>query len=94
MLAGAPKLTIMITSRHLTGVPGEQAFAVVPLAAAVDPGRRRPDQQRSVVPAVPDPAVDQQSGSTSRRPTLSSGSAIGSTGCRWPWNSPLLGPTC
>ncbi len=31
ILAGAPKLTILVTSRHLTGVPGEQAFPVVPL---------------------------------------------------------------
>jgi predicted ATPase len=31
ILAGAPKLTILITSRHLTGVPGEQAFPVIPL---------------------------------------------------------------
>ena len=31
ILAGAPRLTILITSRHLTGVPGEQAFPVVPL---------------------------------------------------------------
>jgi predicted ATPase/DNA-binding XRE family transcriptional regulator len=31
ILAGAPKLTILITSRHLTGVPGEQAFPIVPL---------------------------------------------------------------
>ena len=31
ILAGAPKLTILITSRHLMGVPGEQAFPIVPL---------------------------------------------------------------
>jgi predicted ATPase/DNA-binding XRE family transcriptional regulator len=31
ILAGAPKLTILVTSRHLTGVRGEQAFPVVPL---------------------------------------------------------------
>jgi predicted ATPase/DNA-binding XRE family transcriptional regulator len=31
VLAGAPKLTILITSRHLTGVPGELALSVVPL---------------------------------------------------------------
>jgi predicted ATPase/DNA-binding XRE family transcriptional regulator len=31
ILAGAPKLTILVTSRHLTGVLGEQAFPVVPL---------------------------------------------------------------
>ena len=34
ILAGAPKLTIMITSRHLTGVPGELALPVVPLQLA------------------------------------------------------------
>jgi predicted ATPase/DNA-binding XRE family transcriptional regulator len=31
ILAGAPQLTILITSRHLTGAPGEQAFPIVPL---------------------------------------------------------------
>jgi predicted ATPase/DNA-binding XRE family transcriptional regulator len=31
ILAGAPRLTILITSRHLTGVPGELALPVVPL---------------------------------------------------------------
>ena len=31
ILAGAPHLTILVTSRHLTGVPGEQALPVIPL---------------------------------------------------------------
>jgi predicted ATPase/DNA-binding XRE family transcriptional regulator len=31
ILAGAPKLTILITSRHLIGVPGELTLPVVPL---------------------------------------------------------------
>jgi predicted ATPase/DNA-binding XRE family transcriptional regulator len=48
ILAGAPKLTILITSRHLTGVAGEQAFAVVPLQL---PAPGIPADQLSTVPS-------------------------------------------
>ena len=48
ILAGAPKLTILVTSRHLTGVPGEQAFPVVPLQLPV-PGT--PASQLSSIPS-------------------------------------------
>jgi len=46
ILAGAPKLTILITSRHLTGVPGELALPVVPLQ--LPPQGTPADQLRSI----------------------------------------------
>jgi predicted ATPase/DNA-binding XRE family transcriptional regulator len=46
ILAGAPKLTILITSRHLTGVPGEIALPVVPLQ--VPPQGTSADRLRSI----------------------------------------------
>src|SRR5215218_8872731 len=48
ILAGAPKLTILITSRHLTGVPGELAFPVVPLQL---PPQGTPADQLSNIPS-------------------------------------------
>jgi predicted ATPase/DNA-binding XRE family transcriptional regulator len=48
ILAGAPKLTILITSRHLTCVPGEQAFPVVPLQL---PAPGTPASQLSMIPS-------------------------------------------
>ena len=48
ILAGAPKLTILVTSRHLTGVPGEQAFPVVPLQL---PAPGTPASQLSSIPS-------------------------------------------
>jgi predicted ATPase/DNA-binding XRE family transcriptional regulator len=48
ILAGAPKLTILITSRHLTGVPGELAFPVVPLQL---PPVGTPADQLSTIPS-------------------------------------------
>jgi predicted ATPase/DNA-binding XRE family transcriptional regulator len=48
ILAGAPKLTILITSRHLTGVPGEQAFPIVPLQL---PPPGMPTDQLSTIPS-------------------------------------------
>ena len=49
ILAGAPKLTILITSRHLTGVPGEQAFAVVCPLQLPPPGM--PADQLGTIPS-------------------------------------------
>ena len=46
ILNGAPKLTILITSRHLTGVPGELALPVVPLP--LPPQSTPADQLRSI----------------------------------------------
>ena len=60
ILAGAPKLTILITSRHLTGVPGELALPVVPLQLPAAGHTGRSAQRHSVVPAVPRPIIDQQ----------------------------------
>jgi predicted ATPase/DNA-binding XRE family transcriptional regulator len=48
ILAGAPKLTILITSRHLTGVLGEQAFPIVPLQL---PAPGTPADQLLTVPS-------------------------------------------
>jgi predicted ATPase/DNA-binding XRE family transcriptional regulator len=48
ILAGAPKLTILITSRHLTGVSGEQAFPIVPLQL---PAPGTPADQLLTVPS-------------------------------------------
>jgi predicted ATPase/DNA-binding XRE family transcriptional regulator len=48
ILAGAAKLTILITSRHLTGVPGELALPVVPLQL---PPQGTPADKLSEVPA-------------------------------------------
>jgi transcriptional regulator with XRE-family HTH domain len=48
ILAGAPKLTILITSRHLTGVPGELALPVVPLQL---PPQGTPADMLSEVPS-------------------------------------------
>ena len=48
ILAGAPQLTILITSRHLTGVPGEQAFPVLPLQL---PAPGTPASQLSEIPS-------------------------------------------
>jgi transcriptional regulator with XRE-family HTH domain len=48
ILAGAPKLTILITSRHLTGVSGEQAFPVVPLQL---PPPGMPAEQLGTIPS-------------------------------------------
>ena len=48
ILAGAPKLTILITSRHLTGVSGELAFPVVPLQL---PPQGTPADQLSGIPS-------------------------------------------
>jgi len=48
ILAGAPKLTILITSRHLTGVPGELALPVVPLQL---PPQGTPPHQLPSIPS-------------------------------------------
>ena len=48
ILAGAPKLTILITSRHLTGVPGELALPVVPLQL---PPQGTPADQLRTIPS-------------------------------------------
>ncbi len=48
ILAGAAKLTILITSRHLTGVPGEVALPVVPLQL---PPHGTPADQLHSIPA-------------------------------------------
>jgi predicted ATPase/DNA-binding XRE family transcriptional regulator len=48
ILANAPKLTILITSRHLTGVPGELALPVVPLQL---PAQGTPADQLSGIPS-------------------------------------------
>ncbi|HZL74162.1 MAG TPA: tetratricopeptide repeat protein, partial [Propionibacteriaceae bacterium] len=48
ILAGAAKLTILITSRHLTGVPGELALPVVPLQV---PPQGTPADELSEVPS-------------------------------------------
>ena len=48
ILAGAPQLTILITSRHLTGVAGEHAFPVVPLRL---PALGMPADQLNSVPS-------------------------------------------
>jgi predicted ATPase/DNA-binding XRE family transcriptional regulator len=48
ILAGAPMLTILITSRHLTGVPGELALPVVPLQL---PPQGTPADKLSEVPS-------------------------------------------
>jgi predicted ATPase/DNA-binding XRE family transcriptional regulator len=48
ILAGAPRLTILITSRHLTGVPGELALPVVPLQL---PSQGTPADQLRTIPS-------------------------------------------
>jgi predicted ATPase len=48
ILAGAPKLTILITSRHLTGASGELALPVVPLQP---PPLGTPADQLSSIPS-------------------------------------------
>ncbi|HET9561757.1 MAG TPA: helix-turn-helix domain-containing protein, partial [Propionibacteriaceae bacterium] len=48
ILASAPKLTILITSRHLTGVPGELALPVVPLQL---PSQGTPADQLGSIPS-------------------------------------------
>src|SRR5512133_169732 len=48
ILAGVPKLTILITSRHLTGVPGEQAFPIIPLQL---PAPGTPAGQLATIPS-------------------------------------------
>ena len=48
ILAAASKLTILITSRHLTGIPGELAFPVVPLQL---PPQGTPADKLSDVPS-------------------------------------------
>jgi predicted ATPase len=83
ILAGAPKLTILVTSRHLTGVPGEQAFPVVPLQL---PAPGTPASQLSSIPSCqlfPWPIVDQQSTRSGPLRTRSSGFVSGLTASRW-----------
>jgi predicted ATPase/DNA-binding XRE family transcriptional regulator len=48
ILAGAPLVTILITSRHLTGVPGEQALPIAPLQL---PALGTPADQLATIPS-------------------------------------------
>ncbi|WP_198968745.1 ATP-binding protein [Xylophilus sp. ASV27] len=58
LLAAAPELRVVATSRQVLGVPGERVFPIVPLAVSLDneaaPSRDGTAPVRAASPAIPD----------------------------------------
>lgn len=85
LLAGCPRLTLVVTTRERLRVPGEQVVPTAPLEVA---GTEGPAWELFIERArAASPGFDPGSGRKSPR------SSAGSTGCRWRSSSPRRGCT-